>query len=192
MAAKCLIQQRHEADNPAVKRGVVHDNTALCHHIFNITKAQGICQIPADTLGDNIDGIMQALESFLDQRHRQSHHKQNSMLRDRPLNATEPYVALTINKSMVAISSAHFKTLAEILGGIKGIGTATIATLLSEVPELGHLPHREISALIGLAPFNRDSGNMRGRRTIFGGRANVRSALYMATVVATGHNLVIK
>ncbi|ECC2479744.1 IS110 family transposase, partial [Salmonella enterica] len=62
----------------------------------------------------------------------------------------------------------------------------------TEAPELGHLSRREISALIGLAPFNRDSGNMRGRRTIFGGRANVRSALYMATVVATAHNPVIK
>lgn len=97
-----------------------------------------------------------------------------------------------INKSMEAHISTHFKTLAEILGGVKGIGAATIATLLAEAPELGHLSRREISALIGLAPFNRDSGNMRGRRTIFGGRANVRSALYMATVVATAHNPVIK
>jgi transposase len=68
----------------------------------------------------------------------------------------------------------------------KGIGAATVAPLLAEVPELGHLSRREISALIGLTPFNRDSGNLRGQRTIFGGRANVRSALYMATVVATG------
>lgn len=97
-----------------------------------------------------------------------------------------------INKSMEVHISTHFKTLAEILGGVKGIGAATVATLLAEVPELGHLSRREISALIGLAPFNRDSGNLRGRRTIFGGRANVRSALYMATVVATGHNPVIK
>lgn len=97
-----------------------------------------------------------------------------------------------INKSMEVHISTHFKTLAGILGGVKGIGAATVATLLAEVPELGHLSRREISALIGLAPFNRDSGNLRGRRTIFGGRANVRSALYMATVVATGHNPVIK
>lgn len=97
-----------------------------------------------------------------------------------------------INKSMEAHISTHFKTLAEILGGVKGIGAATIATLLAEAPEPGHLSRKEISALIGLDPFNRDSGNMRGRRTIFGGRANVRSALYMVTVVATAHNPVIK
>lgn len=75
----------------------------------------------------------------------------------------------------------HFKALAERLSRIKGIGTMTVAALLAEVPELGHLSRRKISALVGVAPVNRDSGMMRGRRTIFGGRAGVRSALYMAT-----------
>ncbi|EHJ1676478.1 IS110 family transposase, partial [Salmonella enterica] len=58
--------------------------------------------------------------------------------------------------------------------------------------ELGHLSRREISALVGVAPVNRDSGTMRGRRTIFGGRAGVRTALYMAALVATRFNPVIK
>lgn len=86
----------------------------------------------------------------------------------------------------------HFKELVERLCNVKGVGIMTVATLLAEVPELGKLSRREISALVGVAPVNRDSGTMRGRRTIFGGRAGVRAALYMATLVATRFNPVIK
>lgn len=71
----------------------------------------------------------------------------------------------------------HFKELSERLSSIKGVGTMTAGTLLAEVPELGLLSRREISALVGVAPVNRDSGTMRGRRSIFGGRAGVRTAL---------------
>ncbi|MDC9594951.1 IS110 family transposase [Xenorhabdus sp. IM139775] len=86
----------------------------------------------------------------------------------------------------------HFKELADQLSRVKGIGTMTTAALMAEVPELGSLSRREISALVGVAPVNRDSGTMRGRRTIFGGRAGVRTALYMAALVATRFNPVIK
>lgn len=86
----------------------------------------------------------------------------------------------------------HFKELVERLSNVKGVGIMTVATLLAEVPELSKLSRREISALVGGAPVNRDSGTMRGRRTIFGGRAGVRAALYMATLVATRCNPVIK
>lgn len=68
----------------------------------------------------------------------------------------------------------------------------TAAALLAEVPEQGNLSRREISALVGMVPVNRDSGTMRGRRTIFGGRAGVRTALNMAALVATRFNPVIK
>lgn len=87
---------------------------------------------------------------------------------------------------------SHFKALSERLSSIKGVGTMTVAALLAEVPELGRLSRREISALVGVAPVNRDSGTMRGRRTIFGGRAGVRTALYMSALVATRFNPVIK
>lgn len=86
----------------------------------------------------------------------------------------------------------HFKELSERLSRVKGVGAMTVAALLAEVPELGNLSRREICALVGVAPVNRDSGNMRGRRTIFGGRTSVRTALYMATLVATRFNPVIK
>jgi transposase len=78
-----------------------------------------------------------------------------------------------------------------LLTSVPGIGNATARTLIAEVPELGQLDRRKIAALIGLAPFNRDSGTRRGRRTIWGGRASVRAALYMAALVASRYNPVI-
>lgn len=97
-----------------------------------------------------------------------------------------------IDEDMNRHIQSHFKELTERLGSIKGVGTITAAALLAEVPELGRLSRREISALIGVAPVNRDSGTMRGRRTIFGGRAGPRTVLYMATLVATRFNPGIK
>jgi transposase len=86
----------------------------------------------------------------------------------------------------------HHADLAQRLASVRGIGPATTASLIAEVPELGRLSRREISALIGVAPFNRDSGQMRGKRTIFGGRAQVRRGLYMAALAAIRFNAVIK
>ena len=65
----------------------------------------------------------------------------------------------------------HYADLAHGLGSVRGIGPATPARLIAEAPERGHLSRRGISALIGVAPFNRDSGRMRGKRAIYGGRA---------------------
>ena len=80
----------------------------------------------------------------------------------------------------------------ELLRSAKGIGPVTSRTLLAELPELGTLDRKQISALVGVAPFNRDSGSLKGRRSIWGGRAPVRCALYMATLVATRRNPVIR
>ena len=79
----------------------------------------------------------------------------------------------------------------ELLRSVPGVGPVLARTLLAELPELGRLSRREIGKLVGLAPLNRDSGMMRGRRTIWGGRASVRAALYMPTMVATHKNPVI-
>lgn len=86
----------------------------------------------------------------------------------------------------------HHTELSRQLSSVRGIGPASVTTLIAEVPELGVLSRREISALIGVAPFNRDSGQMRGKRVIFGGRASVRRVLYMATLAAIRWNQVIK
>jgi transposase len=79
----------------------------------------------------------------------------------------------------------------ELLISVPGVGDATARTLLAELPELGTLDRKAIAALAGLAPFNRDSGTLRGRRTIWGGRASVRAVLYMAALVASRHNAII-
>jgi transposase len=79
----------------------------------------------------------------------------------------------------------------DLLRSVPGIGPVTSATLLAALPELGTLDRRQISALVGVCPFNRDSGQSRGRRMIFGGRAGVRAVLYMATVTASRCNPVI-
>jgi transposase len=81
---------------------------------------------------------------------------------------------------------------ATLLTSVKGIGNTASATLLALLPELGQLNRRRISALVGICPFNRDSGQMRGKRSIFGGRAPVRAVLYMATLSAIRYNPVIK
>ena len=80
----------------------------------------------------------------------------------------------------------------DVLRSAPGVGPVLATTVLCELPELGHLNRKQISALVGVAPLNRDSGAMRGRREVWGGRASVRGALYMATLVATKHNPIIR
>ena len=72
----------------------------------------------------------------------------------------------------------------ELLQSYPGVGPVVTATLLAELPELGTLNRKQIAALVGVAPFNRDSGPCGGTRTVWGGRASVRAALYMVTLVA--------
>src|SRR5215207_2452059 len=81
---------------------------------------------------------------------------------------------------------------AEILSSAPGVGPVTIATLLAELPELGKLDRKKIAALVGVAPMNYDSGKKRGYRKTKGGRTEVRSVLYMSTLVATRYNPVIQ
>ena len=77
----------------------------------------------------------------------------------------------------------------DLLKSVPGIGPTIARTLIAELPELGSLDRRKIASLAGLAPFNRDSGTLKGRRTIAGGRRTVRSALYMAVMVSIRHKL---
>jgi len=86
----------------------------------------------------------------------------------------------------------HQANLARLLQSVKGVGPATTATLISELPELGQLKVKQICTLVGVAPMKRDSGQSRGKRMICGGRTTVRSALHMATIIATRHNPVIR
>jgi transposase len=80
----------------------------------------------------------------------------------------------------------------EVLRSVPGVGPVLTTTLFANLPELGTLTRKEVAALAGVAPFPRDSGTLKGRRTIWGGRAHVRVALYMAALVATRRNPVIR
>ena len=89
-------------------------------------------------------------------------------------------------------ASPELSTKAEKLTAISGVGARTAALLLAQLPELGELNRREVAALVGVAPFNRDSGKMRGKRAIYGGRRPVRHGLYMAALVAARHNPILR
>jgi transposase len=80
----------------------------------------------------------------------------------------------------------------DLLRSVPGVGPVVSRTLLGELPELGTLTHRQIAALVGVAPRARDSGTLRGKRIVWGGRASVRAALYMAALVASRYNPVIR
>jgi transposase len=88
--------------------------------------------------------------------------------------------------------SAQWQRQIELLQSVPGVGKVTASTLVAMLPELGQATRQEIAALVGVAPMNCDSGQMRGKRLITGGRSAVRRVLYMATLVATRHNPVIK
>ncbi len=89
-------------------------------------------------------------------------------------------------------SSPMWRDKDQLLRSTPGVGPVVSMTLLSDLPELGALNRGEIAALVGVAPFNRDSGALRGKRTVWGGRRQVRAALYMATLVATRYNPVLR
>ena len=80
----------------------------------------------------------------------------------------------------------------ELLQSVPGVGPVLTSTLLASLPELGTLTNKQIAALVGVAPLNRDSGTLRGRRTVWGGRAQVRAVLYMGAIVAARFNPVIR
>lgn len=97
-----------------------------------------------------------------------------------------------IDEAIAKHIQLHCQGLDQQLKAVRGVGPRTAATLVAELPELGKLSRRQISALVGVAPMNHDSGKLRGRRAIQGGRASVRAALYMAALVASRYNDVIK
>ena len=102
----------------------------------------------------------------------------------RELDESDTEVAAHVNQ--------HHADLAQALSSVPGVGATSVAVLLAELPELGKLNRRRIAALVGVAPLNRDSGQRRGKRSIWGGRSEVRRTLYMATLVAVRHNQVLR
>jgi transposase len=94
--------------------------------------------------------------------------------------------------AQAAAADPEFRRRLELLVSVPGVGAVTAAALVAELPELGAMNRGQAAKLVGLAPINRDSGTLRGKRMIGGGRTQVRRSLYMATIVATQHNRLIK
>lgn len=105
---------------------------------------------------------------------------------ERDLASTDTDLTETIRESPV------WREKEDMLRSVPGVGPVLATTLLANLPELGTLTRKQVAALAGVAPFPRDSGTLRGRRTIWGGRAHVRAALYMAALVAARRNPVIR
>jgi len=106
------------------------------------------------------------------------------------LVAEERAVEAAMDALLAADPELHQQ--AQILGSVPGIGPGNVRSLLGALPELGHASAKEVAALVGVAPFNHDSGRLRGQRAIGGGRAAVRHGLYMAVRSAKQHNPVIR
>ena len=106
------------------------------------------------------------------------------------LNAAIEELEQQISQAIAA--NSKWADTAKRVKSVPGVGFVTAATLVADLPELGQLNRKKIAALVGVAPFNHDSGKKRGKRRIFGGRTSVRSILYMATLSAIRHNPVIK
>ena len=105
---------------------------------------------------------------------------------ERELQHTNTALAEAIRQSPV------WRDKDELLQRVPGVGPVVTSTLLASLPELGILTHKQIAVLVGVAPLNRDSGTLRGRRTVWGGRAQVRAVLYMSAIVAARFNPVIR
>jgi len=90
------------------------------------------------------------------------------------------------------LQKPEWQERAEIIDSVPGVGLVTATTMVAELPELGQLNRQKIAALVGVAPFNRDSGPKQRKRRIFGGRSGVRRTLYMAALSASKHNPVIR
>ena len=116
----------------------------------------------------------------------QATHKREIKFLDKEIE----WVNTRLNKSVGEVT--EWQHTYDLLTSVPGIGDGVAYTLLGELPELGQLTNRQVGALCGLAPYNRDSGNMTGKRRIKGGRAPIRTVLYMAMMCAIQHNPVMK
>ncbi len=128
-------------------------------------------------------------------------HNRRRLLRDRRLQRhLDAHIAwleealrrLDHDLTTLIRSTPVWRETEDLLRSVPGIGPVTACTLIADLPELGRLDRRRIAALVGLAPFARDSGAFRGRRMIAGGRAHIRRVLYMATLTAAKHNPAIR
>lgn len=149
---------------------------------------------PTRQLGNLVTRRRQVIEMLTAEKNRLQtaapsvcdHIKQHILWLERSLSDLDNDLGQAIHSSDI------WRAQDDLLQSAPGVGPVLSTTLLGELPELGALNRKEIAALVGVAPLNRDSGRSRGRRTVWGGRSEVRAVLYMGALVATRHNPVIR
>jgi transposase len=175
------------------------DAKALSHYAHTLAHKADQAGIRFEAVPEHVEALQVLVvrrRQLLDMRTAELNRRAGAM---RVLRKSIDAVILTLNEQIVALNGdigthlgEHFKELDSRLESIKGVGPNTCAAVIAFMPELGHVTNRRAAKLAGLAPLNNDSGKQRGKRSIWGGRSLVRCALYMATLSAVRHNLVIK
>ena len=145
----------------------------------------------AQALGDLVTRRRQLVDMLGAERNR--HHQARDLRLQRRIAThirwlTKALAEIEADLATRIRSSPIWRERDNLLRSVPGVGDITAYTLIADLPELGHLDRRKIAALVGIAPFNRESGHWRGRRMIAGGRPAVRSVLYMATLTAVRFN----
>jgi transposase len=154
--------------------------------------ARPVASAEAQLLGELIARRRQLIEMMTAERNRRRQLTAKSVIKgiDRILAALQAQLSeLERDINDAVRGTPAWREKEDLLISVPGIGHKIARTLIAELPELGSLDRRQVAALIGVAPFNRDSGKWRGRRTIAGGRAVVRSALYMSILVSIRRKL---
>jgi transposase len=171
------------------------DAAAIAHFAEAIRPpVRPIADPEAQALGELVARRRQVIEMIVAETNRRRRASQRRVVRaiERHLAVLQAELSELDGDIDGAIrESPAWQADADLLISVPGIGKATLRTLIAELPELGHLTRRKIAALAGLAPINRDSGTLRGRRAIAGGRSSVRAALFMPAMVASKKNPVI-
>jgi len=174
------------------------DALALAHYAHTLAHKANQAGVRLTALPEHLE-LLQAMvlrrKQLIDMRTAETNRRGGAM---RVLRQSIDAVLKTLNRQIDALDQdigthlgEHFKELDQRFEEIKGIGPNTCAAVVAFMPELGQVSNARAAKLAGLAPLNNDSGNMRGKRSIWGGRSMVRGALYMATLSAVQHNPVI-
>ena len=158
-------------------------------------EARPVPDAQAQALGELVTRRRQIVEMMTAERNRRKRLTNRRMIKsiDRLLKALQRELSdLEADLDETIRETPAWRETENLLKSVPGIGDITARVLIADLPELGTLDRKKIAALVGVAPFNRDSGTLRGKRTIWGGRANVRAALYMAALVASQHNPILR
>jgi transposase len=168
------------------------DAAAIAHFAEAVKPAvRPLPDAVAQALGELVTRRRQLIEMMVAERNRARQLTQRRLVK-----GVERHLAM-LQKELSALEqdlddavrgSPAWRESQDLLISVPGVGNTTARTLIADLPELGTLGHKQIAALVGVAPFNRDSGQRRGQRSIWGGRAGVRATLYMAALAAARFN----